>query len=734
MPAPSSASGWQIALEVHPPGWRFPSGSSWIAGWVWAGAGRAVTDLRAWVDHRPFLGLHGLPRPGLDETLPGPSRPPYAGFSFLLTLHAGAATLRIEARDLDGGWHDLFTTPIHADTTDAPPGPPALAPLLAEALPELLRSRLRNVDTPWSRLAHEVLAERLASPLDSLPNPPFVGALEEPRATGRVRHGRLSVTGWLTHRTASIVRLTAVLDPLREVPVTYGLPRMDLGTEFPDLAGRTHVAFCAQVDLPSGLSKPVQLKLFAELDNGEKHLAFAQRFTPEPPPGFPKPRPAAPAWLRLRATLALIGAARGLRLTTEGVWPAARAALPPPHRPTHTSRAPAGGSAAAPRRVLVATHNLNFEGAPRLVCELMRFFGRQTGARLHLVSPTEGPMRRLFEEAGMTVEVLPLADALGAADPENFHARLHAATATLAVGSFDLVVANTMVSFWAVHLAEHAGVPAVMYVHESAPIERLFAPLIDGALYPVVEDAFRRARRVIFTAEASRQIFERLDTGHFRVLPSWLDVAAIERFAAEHAKAGLRAKHGLPDDAVVVLNLGTVCERKGQHVFVQAVRLLEAEWAARPPPSPVDFLLVGAREDDFLKEIRAQIAAAGLQRVRIVRETRENFDFHRLADVLVCTSFEESSPRVLLEAASFGTPIVSTDVNGIPEIVTGREAWLVEAGDPYHLAAALRQALAAHREGDRSRAERARRTVTARFDERVSLPRHVKAILEALNP
>ncbi len=728
---PPLPEGWRFALEVHPPGWRFPTGSSWIAGWVWAGPGRAVTDLRAWIDHRPFLGLHGLPRPGLDETLPGPSRPPCAGFSFLLTPHAGASQLRLEARDLDGHWHDLFSTPIEAAAaaTPAPPAP-ALAPLLGEALPDLLRLRIRYPDTPWARLAHEVLATRLAAPLDSLPNPPFVGALEEPRVEGRVRHGRLSVTGWLTHRTAAIRRLTAVLDPLREVEVPHGLPRSDLGTEFPDLAGRTDVAFCAQVDLPSGLARPVQLKLFAELEDGEKHLAFAQRFTPGPPPGHVLPRPRVVAWERLRATLALIGAARALRMSTADAWPAARSALPPAPRAAARARSDRS-SAAPPRRVLVATHNLNFEGAPRLVCELMRFFGRSTGASLHVVSPTEGPMRRLFEEAGMTVEVLPLAEALAAPDPAAFHARLAQAARTLDLATFDLVVANTMVSFWAVHLAEQAGLPAVLYVHESAPIERLFAPLVSPGLYPAIEDAFRLARRVIFTAEASRQIFERLDAGHFRVLPSWLDVAGIERFAATHAPADLRAKHGLPADAVVVLNLGTVCERKGQHVFIQAARLLEEEWRAHPPPQPVVFLLVGAREDDFLREIHTQIAAAGLERVRIVGETRENLDFHRLADLLVCTSFEESSPRVLLEAATFGTPIVTTDVNGIPEIVTGREAWLVEPGDPYHLAAALRQAFAAHQAGDRRRAERARRKVTAVHDERVSLPRHLQAILAA---
>lgn len=722
----SIPAGWQFSLEVRPQDWRFPVGSSWIAGRVRAGNESAVSDVRAWIDQRPFLGLHSLPQPGESE-------PPYTGFSFLLTPHAGASRLRIEARDIDGRWVDLFATTISADVSAlSQPVPPSLASLMCDALPELLRARLRTPEIPWTRLAHESLARQLITPLDSLPNPPFVGALEEPRATGRVRHGRLSVTGWLVHRTASIVRLTALLDPLREVPVPYGLPRSDLGAEFPDLAGRTHVAFCAQLDLPSGLERPVQLKLFAELDNGEKHLAFAQRFQPSLASDFAKPRPRVATWQRFRATLALIKAAQELRLSTAGVWSAAGAAFPASRSKNLKSTHSALRHTGTPKRILVATHNLNFEGAPRLICELMRFFNNQTGAQLHVVSPTEGPMRHLFEQAGMVVEVLPLARALSSNDAETFHAQLDSATTTLDLHSFDLVVANTMVSFWAVHLARKAGVKAVMYVHESAPIERLFASLIAPALYSTVEDAFRSAQRVIFTADASRQIFDRLDTGHFRVLPSWLDVAAIEAFAERHTKAELRRKHGLEPDGVIVLNLGTVCERKGQHVFVQAIRLLESEALDQNGAPPMTFLMVGAREDDFLHEIRGQITEAGLKNVRIVGETKENFDFHRLADILVCTSFEESSPRVLLEAAAFGTPIVSTDVNGIPEIVTGREAWLVEAGDHYHLAAALRAALQAHARGDRTRANRARAVIKGRFDERVSLPQHVRTILEVV--
>ena len=39
-------AGWQFAVEVHPPDWRFPAGPSWLAGWIFGGKHRLVTDLQ----------------------------------------------------------------------------------------------------------------------------------------------------------------------------------------------------------------------------------------------------------------------------------------------------------------------------------------------------------------------------------------------------------------------------------------------------------------------------------------------------------------------------------------------------------------------------------------------------------------------------------------------------------------------------------------------------------------
>ena len=265
-----------------------------------------------------------------------------------------------------------------------------------------------------------------------------------------------------------------------------------------------------------------------------------------------------------------------------------------------------------------------------------------------------------------------------------------------------------------------------MYVHESSPIRRFFAPLVPPGLFPVIERAFRSATRVVFTADSSRRVFTYLETGdNFALLPSWVDAGRIDAFAAAHAKAALREKHGLDPSAVLLVNIGSVCERKGQHIYVRAAQLLREELHFTYPGKKIQWVMVGARPGLYLDSLEQEAKLLGLDNVVFLPETAEIHDFYRLADIFVCTSFEESFPRVLMESAVYRLPIVSTNVNGIAEMLAADEAWLVPPGDRYQLAEAVKSALAAHFASDTTRAERARTAVLNRFHEARALPRHL---------
>ncbi len=386
-----------------------------------------------------------------------------------------------------------------------------------------------------------------------------------------------------------------------------------------------------------------------------------------------------------------------------------------------------------PFRALVVTHNLNYEGAPIFIFELARFLAEQPGVSVRVVSPSDGPLRARFEQAGMPVEIWNAAPFFAAKSPDEFAGMLKTFAAEHPCADIDVVVTNTMMTFWAVHLATHLGKPSALYIHESMAAKRFFAQHLAPPLLDLAEDSYRLATRVVFTAEATRTIHEELNLNdNFRSLRSWVDFNRIESFKAAHDRAALRRKHGLDPDAIIAVNIGSVCERKGQHIYIRGIDLLKKELPTALPDAKVQWVIVGARPGLYMEALSEDIQLMGLQDVKVFSETGDIYDFYRLADILVCTSFEESFPRVLLEAMVFGPRIVSTDVNGITEMLTNTdEAYLVPAGDPFKLAAALKAALTDHLAGSTKMISMAHARAARNYHHARALPQHVQMIREA---
>jgi O-antigen biosynthesis protein len=381
-------------------------------------------------------------------------------------------------------------------------------------------------------------------------------------------------------------------------------------------------------------------------------------------------------------------------------------------------------------RMAVVTHNLQLEGAPLFILEYARYFAHHEGWDVRVFAPAEGPLRKSFEAAGLKVEVLDLDRVLKAADVATFRRELAAVAAASHWRDVDVIIGNTMLSYWTVPLGQKLNIPAALYIHESNAPRRFFSEhnLASPEVIPLIEDAIRDASRVVFIAAASRKIFADLNMhDNFRLINSWIDVERIERFMAEHSRAALRQKYGIPLNATVLVNVGSVCQRKGQHIYIRAIdHLLKQHGPELATHGPLEFIMVGAREGLYLETIKQDIELLGITNTRLVPETFDVYDWYRLADIFVCTSFEESFPRVLLEAATFRLPVVSTNVDGIPEMfVNNDEAYLIGAGDYHKLAATMKTCLDRHYAGDTKMISMAYTRVSRFYDARVSLPAHV---------
>ncbi len=726
MPPPD----WKSAIEVFPAAWACPAEAFWVAGWITSPA-LVPVDLRATLGGRVFLGLCGMPRADKETDSRGRAGPPQAGFCFLLQPVAGATEIRIEVCDQHGRWTEFFR---HAVTSAATAPGPAPSPPGPRALLRLLQAHQARPHQAWSALAREVLAAEDAVPLDVLPSPPFHGALEEMTDTAPVQYNRLLVTGWLAHRTQRITRLTAFLDTATPRPLVHGLSRPDAVKLGIDLVAGTTSRFAGHLEIPPHAPHPLALRIFAELEDGKVEMVFTKRFRPVVISGADSDLPPYSLWTFARAAWALKQAGWA-DAWPEGVfWPVVKAArhdyeaaAPLPFTPVMTPAESA--PVTRPLHVTVVTHNLNLEGAPLIAFEYARYLASQPGWRVRVLSPQDGPLRQQFEAAGLKVEVIDLKPALTAGSVEEFHRKLHALATELRFGETDFVAANTMVSFWAIHMAHRLRKPSILYTHESVSVRRFFAPHLSRELIAEAERAFVCATRVVFSAAASQKVHGRaVRHDHFRVIPGWIDVARLENYHRANPRDEIRRKLGLPAEAIVFANVGSVSVRKGQQVFVDAVTEL---LRTRPAGGPeLLFLMVGATPgpDPYVDLLRRTVSDRSLTGVRIIDQVSDSYAYYRAADLFVCSSFEEAFPRVLMEAAVYGMPIVTTNVNGIPEMLSPEDAWLVPPGDAAQLASAMSEALAAHLAGDRRRALHGRVSVTNKFDSAVLLPRHLATV------
>lgn len=169
-----------------------------------------------------------------------------------------------------------------------------------------------------------------------------------------------------------------------------------------------------------------------------------------------------------------------------------------------------------------------------------------------------------------------------------------------------------------------------------------------------------------------------------------------------------RHRFGFDDQHVLLGAVGRLSEEKGFDHLINAVyRLIRSG-------HQVGLLIAG--EGHLKDALQKQIEELQLQNhVRLVGFLRDPRELYRAIDIYVLSSLREGLPNVVLEAMASGRAVVSTNVNGIPRLVTSGENGIVVKSDSVdELFTGIRTVL----ESDEQRqclAAAGRRTVEDRF-------------------
>lgn len=341
-------------------------------------------------------------------------------------------------------------------------------------------------------------------------------------------------------------------------------------------------------------------------------------------------------------------------------------------------------------KVVAVTHNLNNEGAPTTLMDLLIGLKEQGAISPVVLSPSDGPLRSIYEKNGIAVEILDFT-LYGVVDRNSMLASLGGVASLLKIIRADVVIANTLQTYWAIKAAHLAQIPTIWCQHESESWKTYFDFLPQDARQ-IAYSAFSHAYRVLYVAEATRSSWREIETAHnFKVIRHGIPAQRLSAEVSRWSKGAARKALGVKEDEIVFVVIGTVCRRKGQKDLVEAVINLANDLSKN-----IKVFIAGKlAENQYVSEILDLLANAQSKyrgQIILTDHIEDPFLYYSAADVFVCTSIVESAPRVIVEAMACSLPIITTPVFGIPELVRpGVNAWFYEPGDITTLSAVIRR-------------------------------------------
>ncbi len=173
------------------------------------------------------------------------------------------------------------------------------------------------------------------------------------------------------------------------------------------------------------------------------------------------------------------------------------------------------------------------------------------------------------------------------------------------------------------------------------------------------------------------------------VIPNGISNRFLQR--DEQIRNEWRARLDIAPSDAVVLSIGRLSPEKGHKYLIETVSQITQAGSAR------NLRVLIAGTGLLEQSLNEQIRAAGLsETVKLIGHHADVRPLFMLADLFVLPSLSEGSPMVLLESMASQVPIVSTNVGGIPEMLTDHEsALLVPPANASALGDAISQLLMA---------------------------------------
>lgn len=229
-------------------------------------------------------------------------------------------------------------------------------------------------------------------------------------------------------------------------------------------------------------------------------------------------------------------------------------------------------------------------------------------------------------------------------------------------------------------LARTAGLPWLAFAHGWTAENRRMQLYhqIDRLLLP----------RAGIVAAVSPPLQRTIGRWRTRSGPTELVMNAVDPAEATAPATTPHLRETLPPHTVLLGCIGRLSREKGQAELLAAFR-----HACSAQPKAHLVLIGSGPDEERLRQIARDLIAT--RRVTLLPHQTDPRTLYAALDIVAIPSLSEGLPNVLLEAMSYGRPIVATTVGAIPEVVhDGVSALLVPPGNLTALGSAISRLVA----------------------------------------
>lgn len=336
------------------------------------------------------------------------------------------------------------------------------------------------------------------------------------------------------------------------------------------------------------------------------------------------------------------------------------------------------------RVVVYESHNLKMQGAPNSLFEIASGIKRNGRYQPIMTCNTDGPLSELYAKKGIPFFIHNISQNRMKDDRNREEFLLNLSDYYKSLKA-DIVHVNTLQNFHSVLAAKKAGCHVLWNIRESEDPATYYDYLPLDAR-DLAYRAVNVADAVVFVADATRRRWEEFwsRTGKSYTIHNGISMERLMRPLYGINRAAIRARYRIAEKDIVVLNIGTISERKGQADLVEALRLLDQDLISR-----IVVAMVGFNNSHYSKIVRSgleELKAKGLRTILVDESQDEDergivSELYLSGDAFVLCSRLESYPRVILEALGFGLPIISTPCFGVREqLVDGISGLLYPEG------------------------------------------------------